>query len=130
MRRPGGVLATEARASALLLAPETPYPLAGGGALRTASMLHYLARGYDVDLVVFRQPGGEDPAKYLPAGLVRHIATIDLPANSRGLAAKAVRNAVRLGRAVPPLVDRFSGFDGAVEGAIAGRSYEIGVVEH
>ncbi len=46
-----------ARRSALLLAPETPYPLAGGGALRTASLLHYLAQQYDVDLIVFRQPG-------------------------------------------------------------------------
>ena len=50
-------MGSETRPSALLLAPETPYPLAGGGALRTASLLHHLSRAYDVDLIVFRQPG-------------------------------------------------------------------------
>ena len=54
------------RPSALLLAPETPYPLAGGGALRTASMLHYLAQSHDVDLIVFRQPGARIPRNTCP----------------------------------------------------------------
>ena len=66
-------MAVDARPSALLLAPETPYPLAGGGALRTASLLHYLAQAHDVDLIVFRQPGGPDPAQRMPAGLVRRM---------------------------------------------------------
>src|ERR1700729_3045307 len=95
------------RPSALMLAPETPYPLAGGGALRTASLLHYLAQGHDVDLIVFRQPGAPHPAKHMPPGLVRHLAVIDLPANSRTQTARALRNAVRLVRRIPPLVDRF-----------------------
>jgi hypothetical protein len=43
-----------------MLAPEAPYPLAGGGALRTASLLHYLAERYAVDLVVFREAGAPD----------------------------------------------------------------------
>ena len=43
----------------LFLAPEAPYPLTGGGALRSASLLQYLARGYEVDLILFRQPGAE-----------------------------------------------------------------------
>ena len=50
-------MSAEPRPRALLLAPETPYPLAGGGALRTASLLHYLSSKYAVDLLVFRQPG-------------------------------------------------------------------------
>jgi hypothetical protein len=129
-RRPGGVLATEARASALVLAPEAPYPLAGGGALRTASLLHYLAIGYDVDLVVFRQPGAPDPGQQLPAGLVRRVWVVDLPAHGRSFTARAVRNALRVARGVPPLVDRFAGFGREIEQALEGRRYDIGLVEH
>ena len=62
-----------ARPSALFFAPETPYPLAGGGALRTASLLDYLAARYDVDVIVFRQPGAPDPCRACPARLVRRI---------------------------------------------------------
>jgi len=123
-------LATEARRSAVVLAAETPYPLAGGGALRTASLLHYLALGYDVDLVVFRQPGAADPGENLPAGLVRRVQVVDLPAHGRGLAARALRNALRVARRVPPLVDRFAGFGREIERALEGRRYDIGIVEH
>jgi glycosyltransferase involved in cell wall biosynthesis len=123
-------LATEARASALVLAAETPYPLAGGGALRTASLLHYLAMGYDVDLLVFRQPGAPDPGPRLPAGLVRRVVVVDLPAHSRSFAARALRNALRVARRVPPLVDRFAGFGREIERALEGRRYDIGIVEH
>ena len=123
-------MATEARRSAVVLAAETPYPLAGGGALRTASLLHYLALGYDVDLVVFRQPGAADPGENLPAGLVRRVQVVDLPAHGRGLAARALRNALRVARRVPPLVDRFAGFGREIERALEGRRYDIGIVEH
>jgi glycosyltransferase involved in cell wall biosynthesis len=123
-------LATEARASALVVAAETPYPLAGGGALRTASLLQYLAIGHDVDLVVFRQPGAPDPGRQLPAGLVRRVLVIDLPAHRRSYAARTLRNALRVARGVPPLVDRFAGFGGEMERALEGRRYDIGIVEH
>ena len=115
---------------ALMLAPEAPYPLAGGGALRTASLLHHLARRYTVDLIVFRQPGAPDPSRDMPAGLVRRVVVLDLPSNRRSLAAKALRNAVRVARSVPPLVDRFAGFEKEIAAAIAGHRYYVGVVEH
>jgi glycosyltransferase involved in cell wall biosynthesis len=115
---------------ALVLAPEAPYPLAGGGALRTASLVHYLARTRPVDLIVFRQPGAPDPAEQLPAGLARRVSVILLPATGRGRAARAVRNSARLLRGVPPLVDRFAGFEREVAEAIAGRHYGIGLIEH
>jgi len=130
MRRPGDALANDDRAAALLLAPEAPYPLAGGGSLRTASLLEYLGRNCALDLIVFRQPGAAEPASLLPAGLVRQVTVIPLPATRRGAAARAVRNAVRLARGVPPLVDRFAGFERQVERVVAGRSYAIGVIEH
>ena len=118
------------RAAALLLAAESPYPLAGGGALRTASLLHYLAARYDTDLLVFRQPGAPDPAKVLPPGLARHVVVLELPPNSRAHAARVLRNGLRLARRIPPLVDRFAGFHRAVAEAVAGRRYAVGVVEH
>ncbi len=121
-------MAGEARA--LVLAPETPYPLAGGGALRTASLLHHLARTYAVDLIVFRQPGAPDPADALPAGLVNDLTVIDLPLHRSTPAARALRNAARLARRIPPLMDRFSGFAAGIASAIAGRRYQIGVIEH
>ena len=114
-----------------MLAPEAPYPLAGGGALRTASLLHYLAQAHDVDLIVFRQPGAPHPAEHMPPGLVRHLAVIDLPANSRTQTARAFRNAGRLARRIPPLVETaFSGFGAQIVAAIKNRRYEIGVIEH
>jgi glycosyltransferase involved in cell wall biosynthesis len=123
-------LAADSRLSALLLAAETPYPLAGGGALRTASLLHYLAGRYDTDVVVFRQPGAEDPAKSIPPGLARRICMIELPPNRRTHAARMARNAQRIARRIPPLVDRFAGFGAEVARAVEGRRYEVGIVEH
>lgn len=102
----------------------------GGGALRTASLLNYLARSHDVDLIVFRQPGAANPLEAMPAGLVRRLVQIDLPSNARGLPARALRNAARMARRVPPLVDRFAGFEAEIARAVESRSYAIGVIEH
>lgn len=113
-----------------MLAPEAPYPLAGGGALRTASLLQYLARGYETDLIVFRQPGADDPRAHLPAGLVRRVGVIDLPAHGRSMPARVMRNLGRVARSVPPLVDRFSGFAEEIARNLTGRKYELGVIEH
>jgi hypothetical protein len=65
---------------ALVLAPEAPYPLVGGGALRTASLIQYLARTRPVDLILFRQPGALRPrlasARGINPARLRHsIAT-------------------------------------------------------
>ena len=118
------------RPSALLLAPESPYPLAGGGALRTASLLNHLASAYETDLVVFRQPGEPPPESALPAGLVRRASVLVLPANRRDPASRALRNAARLVRGVPPLIDRFAGFETQLQEILSGRRYHIAVVEH
>ena len=118
------------RPSALFLAPEAPYPLAGGGSLRSASLLEYLARRYDVDVIVFRQPGAPDPAGLIPSRLVRRVTVLDLPPNGRGFAARAVRNAGRMVRRTPPLVDRFAGFAEQISRALSGARYALGVIEH
>src|SRR5262245_20817843 len=102
----------------------------GGGALRSASLLHYLARDHKVDVVVFRQPGATDPEGSLPPGLARRVLTLDLPAHRRGAAAKAWRNAVRLARRVPPLLDRFAGFGTPLESFLGETHYDVAVIEH
>lgn len=115
---------------ALFLVPEAPYPLAGGGALRTASLIHGLARSHELDLIVFRQPMAPDPRKLIPPGLAQRVSVIDLPANGRSRTARCMRNALRLIRETPPLVDRFSGFEPEVASAIEGRHYDLAIIEH
>ena len=112
---------------ALFLAPESPYPLNGGGALRSASLLEYLAQRYRVDVIIFRQPG-ERPV--FPPGIANSIETIDLPVHARHLPARVFRNSARLIRRVPPLIDRFSGFGARIGSILRGRKYELAVVEH
>ena len=116
--------------SALLLTPESPYPPRGGGALRTASLVEYVARRYETDVIVFREPGTEDPRKRFPPGLVRSVAVVELPTHRRTPVARAWGNAMRLARRKPPLVDRFSGFGAAIAAAIGKRRYDLGIVEH
>src|SRR5450759_4789579 len=118
------------RPTALFLAPEAPYPIAGGGQLRAASLLEYLGLTYDVDVIVFRQPGAPDPTSLFPGRLVRRVTVLDLPPNRRSFAARALRNAGRVVRRVPPLVDRFAGFSAQIARAVSGARYDLGVIEH
>ena len=115
---------------ALLVAPEAPYPVMGGGPARTASLVEYLGRRYALDVIVFREPGAADPAAAFPAGLPCAIRVIELPYHSRSLAARAARNLRRFLRGRSPLNDRFSGFEDEIERCLRGRSYELAVVEH
>src|SRR5665213_3607412 len=43
--------------SVVILSPEPPYPLHGGGAFRIASLIHYFARFAQVDLILFSESG-------------------------------------------------------------------------
>lgn len=128
MRKPSHDSAAD-RPRALFLAPEAPYPLAGGGALRSASVLEFLARRYAVEAIVFRQPGAPNPGETIPPELVHRLSVIDLPRHARHTLARVARNARRLARRAPPLVDRFSGFEGEIASHLKGR-YELAVVEH
>ena len=109
------------RSSAIVLSPEAPWPVVGGGALRTASLIEYLRRRYDVTVVVFREPGA-GPVPF-PSDVNGSI--IDLPRHSKAAPARIVRNLSRLLRGAPPLVDRFAGFP-LPETA----RFDIGVIEH
>ncbi|HUO28996.1 MAG TPA: glycosyltransferase [Bryobacteraceae bacterium] len=115
---------------ALFLSAEAPYPLTGGGALRSASLLHFLACHYTLDAIVFREPRAPDPRLSLPSGLVRDLHILNLPEHSRSTLARAARNAWRLARRVPPLVDRFAGFGEQIAAVTRGRRYDLAVIEH
>jgi glycosyltransferase involved in cell wall biosynthesis len=110
-----------------MLAPEGPYPLHGGGAYRTASLLHYFAGFADIDLVLISESG--QPA-LLPPGLVRKQSVIGLPAHGKGTLERYLRNARRAVAGVPPLVDRLSGLRPSIAQAIGENRYELGIVEH
>ena len=78
--------------SVLVISPESPYPLQGGGQYRTASLIHYFARFAEVDLILISESG--KPA-LLPPGLVRSQTVIPLPKHSKGLLERYSRNARR-----------------------------------
>ncbi len=112
--------------NALVIAPEAPYPMHGGGPLRTVSLIEYLRRDCDVDLVVFEETG---PIP-VPADQFRRILRLQLPFHSKTFTARVARNALRLVRRVPPLVDRFTGFSQELGEWLTGHHYDIAVVEH
>jgi polysaccharide biosynthesis protein PslH len=93
--------------SALFLSPELPVAGAGGGGLRSASLLEYLRRRHAVRVVSFT-----------------------LPEHSKSLPARAWRNGWRLVRNRPPLFDRYSGFEAQLAPALNGLHYRAAVIEH
>ena len=78
----------------LLVCPEAPYPVLGGGAQRIASLIEYfVARNCAVDVLTFM------PCQ-TPADLVREVLCVPLPTNGRSLPSRVLRNAGRLARGV------------------------------
>lgn len=128
MRKPGDDFPNEP--AALVLSPEAPYPAVGGGPLRTASLLEYLAPRYRTDLVVFREPAAPDPRAALPAGLFGDVLVLELPLHRQSASARALRNLNRCLRGIPPLNDRFAGFEAPLLAWLAGRRYDLVVIEH
>jgi glycosyltransferase involved in cell wall biosynthesis len=84
--------------------------------MRSAALLAYLQRRFEVDVVTFAEG---------LAGARR----IELPYHSRSGAARAWRNARRFALGRPPLVDRYSGFSRELR-ALAGEGYDVAVIEH
>ncbi len=84
--------------------------------MRSAALLQYLGRRFDVDVVTFAEG---------VAGAKR----IKLPYHSRSAVARAWRNVRRYVRGRPPLVDRYSGFGGELQ-TLAGNGYDVAIIEH
>lgn len=111
MKQPDESSASSARAaangSALFLSPEAPVPGAGGGGLRSACLLEYLRSTYEVK-----------------------VAGFQVPYHSRSSLARVWRNGWRFLRGVPPLLDRFQGFESQLDPFLRDRRYRVGVIEH
>jgi len=108
----------------LLVCPEAPYPVLGGGAQRIASLVEYFVeRGCEVDLLTFV------PCQ-APPQVVREVLSVPLPPNGRSLGARVLRNAGRLARGVPPLIDRLAGFDSGIRAVLGNRRYDLAILEH
>jgi glycosyltransferase involved in cell wall biosynthesis len=127
MSTPSNVFASKPKA--LFLAAEAPYPIVGGGPMRASSVLEYLARRFSVHAILFREPGAPHPGNAIPPGRVDRVDVIDLPFHSKQPLARVVRNAARLFRNRPPLMDRFSGFEAPMERAVSGQRYEAAFIE-
>ncbi len=95
------------RSNALFLTPETPQAGSGGGGLRSASLLAYLRGKYDVTVTGFT-----------------------VPHHSKSLPARVWRNGWRFVKGIPPLVDRFEGFEDQLHPVLAGAHYRVAVIEH
>jgi glycosyltransferase involved in cell wall biosynthesis len=114
---------------ALFLAAEAPYPVIGGGAIRAASVLEYLAQRFSVHGIFFREPGSPDPVAAIPPGRLDRADIVELPFHSKSPLARVLRNVSRLARNRPPLIDRFSGFEAQIERFLAGQRYEAAFIE-
>ncbi len=117
---------------ALILCPEPPYPLYGGGAFRSAAVLQYLARNYALDAVFFSEETRPDPRLALPPGLVNDSLLIRLAVHPRNTASRVWRNGWRYVKGIPPLVDRFcaSPAGSRLTEWLNGRHYDVAVIEH
>jgi polysaccharide biosynthesis protein PslH len=93
----------------------------GGGPVRMASLIEYLETRSTVDLISFAPV----PDRCFGAKL-----EIALPHHSRSMPARLLRNAWRYARRVPPLVDRFSGYEAAIRRWLGGRRYDVVLLEH
>jgi len=98
--------------------------------LRAAALTEFLANRYQLDAIVFRQPGGGDPRGTRLGQLARRVGVLELPTHARHTAARTARNLARLLRGVPPLTDRFAGFEAELAGLLGEREYDLAVVEH
>ena len=122
--------AASAKPKALILLPEAPYPAIGGGPLRTASIVGFLAASYELHAIHFRLAGDPDPADAYPAGYLKASHSLELPQHAKALWPKMKRNLRRGLQGVPPLVDRFSGFDARIANIVGEQEFDLIWIEH
>ena len=117
---------------AVFLCPEPPYPLAGGGPMRSASLLHFLADRLAVHLITFRNGASSDPTRFLNPGLAETVTCVSLPHQDKKAFSRMYRNTARLLRGQLPLTDRFGQAEALrqVEAATRNQSYSLAVIEH
>jgi glycosyltransferase involved in cell wall biosynthesis len=89
-----------------------------------------LACRFSVHAIVFRQPGAPDPAQAIPAGGIERLDVVELPYHSKHPLARVFRNSRRLIRNIPPLMDRFAGFEERIVALVSGYEFRFAVIEH
>ncbi len=122
--------AASVKPKALILLPEAPYPAIGGGPLRTASIVEFLAANYELHAIHFRLAGDPDPADAYPAGYLKGSHSLELPQHAKALWPKMKRNLRRGLQGVPPLVDRFSRFDARIASIVRDQEFDLIWIEH
>ena len=115
---------------ALILLPEAPYPVIGGGPLRSACVIEGLASQFELSAIHFHLAGDPDPATLYPPNLLSSSHTLKLPQHAKSLFPRLIRNLNRALRGVPPLVDRFAGHEATIEGILRNQRFDLIWVEH
>ncbi len=116
--------------SALILLPEAPYPVIGGGPLRTASIIEGLASQFELTAIHYRLEGDPDPAGLYPPKLLKYSYTLNLAQLAKSTLPRIIRNLKRALRGIPPLVDRFAGQEAAIERILQKQHFDLIWVEH
>lgn len=116
--------------SALMLLPEAPYPVIGGGPLRTASIIEGLASQFELTAIHYRLSGEPDPATHYPPKLLKSSYTLELQQHSKSTIPRIFRNLNRALRGIPPLVDRFAGQEAAIHRILQNQHFDLIWVEH
>lgn len=115
---------------ALILLPEAPYPVIGGGPLRSACVIEGLASQFELTALHFRLAGDPDPATLYPPNLLKSSHTLELPQHAKSILPRLIRNLNRALRGIPPLVDRFAGQEAAIGRILHNQRYDLIWVEH
>ena len=116
--------------SALILLPEAPYPVIGGGPLRSASIIEGLASQFELTAIHYRLRGDPDPAALYPPKILKASHTLELLQHDKSTIPKIIRNLSRALRSIPPLVDRFAGQEAAIESILHKQHFDLIWVEH
>ena len=115
---------------ALILLPEAPYPVIGGGPLRSACVIEALAAQFELSAIHFHLAGEVDPASFYPPKLLSSSHALKLPHHAKSPLPKVIRNLKRALRGVPPLVDRFAGQETTIEAILRNEQFDLIWVEH
>ena len=117
---------------AIFLSPEAPYPLGGGGSMRSASLLTFLANHMKIHLITFASDCSQNSPPSPGRDLITEVTRISLPQHSTKIVSRMYRNIGRVLRGQLPLTDRFGGVQALwqVRKATQNQLYRLAVVEH
>ena len=92
----------------LFISPEIPCPPVSGGRLRTLSLLRWLACDFEIHGVTFAEGRPAEESLEMLRPYLTKITVLPLQPHRKTKLQRYARNAMRVLRFVPPLVDRFA----------------------